>query len=164
MERDYIQVCLLRYVSHFNSHAHVERDQGATLCRQTHHHFNSHAHVERDFESSEPIKNPVDFNSHAHVERDPIAFENLVYSWDFNSHAHVERDWTSCLNSLPIPISTHTLTWSVTIFRKLCSLFIGISTHTLTWSVTKQVADDLKEYSDFNSHAHVERDATILIL
>ena len=142
MERDYIQVCLLRYVSHFNSHAHVERDQGATLCRQTHHHF--------------------------------------------NSHAHVERDWTSCLNSLPIPISTHTLTWSVTIFRKLCSLFIGISTHTLTWSVTvsagtsgdfyhisthtltwsvtKQVADDLKEYSDFNSHAHVERDATILIL
>ena len=142
--------------------------------------------MERDFESSEPIKNPVDFNSHAHVERDPIAFENLVYSWDFNSHAHVERDWTSCLNSLPIPISTHTLTWSVTIFRKLCSLFIGISTHTLTWSVTvsagtsgdfyhisthtltwsvtKQVADDLKEYSDFNSHAHVERDATILIL
>ena len=33
-----------------------------------------------------------------------------------------------------------------------------ISTHTLTWSVTKQVADGLKEYSDFNSHAHVERD------
>ena len=36
--------------------------------------------------------------------------------------------------------------------------FRVISTHTLTWSVTKQVADGLKEYSDFNSHAHVERD------
>ena len=63
-----------------------------------------------------------------------------------------------------VGISTHTLTWSVTFVKKFCKKCLRISTHTLTWSVTKQVADDLKEYSDFNSHAHVERDATILIL
>ena len=55
-------------------------------------------------------------------------------------------------------ISTHTLTWSVTVNTTLPVTNSQISTHTLTWSVTKQVADGLKEYSDFNSHAHVERD------
>ena len=34
-----------------------------------------------------------------------------------------------------------------------------ISTHTLTWSVTLRVSDP-KPYADnFNSHAHVERDS-----
>ena len=35
----------------------------------------------------------------------------------------------------------------------------GISTHTLTWSVTtaRKTADKIS--TDFNSHAHVERDA-----
>ncbi len=33
-----------------------------------------------------------------------------------------------------------------------------ISTHTLTWSVTIMVKDYQENYADFNSHAHVERD------
>ena len=88
-----------------------------------------------------------------------------VDSRDFNSHAHVERDnVVRAVFKIFHFISTHTLTWSVTFVKKFCKKCLRISTHTLTWSVTKQVADDLKEYSDFNSHAHVERDATILIL
>ena len=55
-------------------------------------------------------------------------------------------------------ISTHTLTWSVT---QSCRFHLSakrISTHTLTWSVTWRRA--LKTYGQvhFNSHAHVERD------
>ena len=33
-----------------------------------------------------------------------------------------------------------------------------ISTHTLTWSVTRERGEASQEVSDFNSHAHVERD------
>ena len=78
-------------------------------------------------------------------------------------------------------ISTHTLTWSVTLVHKLkitvennfnshahverdallkfslCQI-IGISTHTLTWSVTICVHNRRGRHLYFNSHAHVERD------
>ena len=33
---------------HFNSHAHVERDEGVTFVYNEKSNFNSHAHVERD--------------------------------------------------------------------------------------------------------------------
>ena len=36
--------------------------------------------------------------------------------------------------------------------------FLSISTHTLTWSVTTYVYMLYYRYSNFNSHAHVERD------
>ena len=80
-------------------------------------------------------------------------------------------------------ISTHTLTWSVTILRNFCTsvfsyfnshahverdapygglfLFSNISTHTLTWSVTGAISAGLTGVKDFNSHAHVERDLSI---
>ena len=58
---------------------------------------------------------------------------------NFNSHAHVERDLLALLSLQYSAISTHTLTWSVTV-----SAVSGI------WSVV-----------DFNSHAHVERDVWI---
>ena len=42
-----------------------------------------------------------------------------------------------------------------------------ISTHTLTWSVTLLTSMVMKSIADFNSHAHVERDeqktATIIL-
>ena len=38
-----------------------------------------------------------------------------------------------------MPISTHTLTWSVTAINRLMGRYMGISTHTLTWSVTMKV-------------------------
>ena len=56
------------------------------------------------------------FNSHAHVERDDRAKGQLVISsTNFNSHAHVERDEIRAIILLALSISTHTLTWSVTV-------------------------------------------------
>ena len=56
-------------------------------------------------------------------------------------------------------ISTHTLTWSVTVPLIIKVYKQNISTHTLTWSVTStgELIPDCG--IDFNSHAHVERDA-----
>ena len=98
--------------------------------------FNSHAHVERDASWINKIVAKFDFNSHAHVERDIclayFSFEKIY----FNSHAHVERDFIKKLSDEITKISTHTLTWSVTIVHKL--------------KITVE--------NNFNSHAHVERD------
>ena len=55
-------------------------------------------------------------------------------------------------------ISTHTLTWSVTIPDTMLPLKGNISTHTLTWSVTELTLALEYSNSNFNSHAHVERD------
>ena len=57
----------------------------------------------------------INFNSHAHVERDFEFFDNEMYIPNFNSHAHVERDKDQNGNYVINDISTHTLTWSVTI-------------------------------------------------
>ena len=77
--------------------------------------FNSHAHVERDASWINKIVAKFDFNSHAHVERDIclayFSFEKIY----FNSHAHVERDFIKKLSDEITKISTHTLTWSVTL-------------------------------------------------
>ena len=59
----------------------------------------------------------------------------LVYLY-FNSHAHVERDIIAVLFVGLIIISTHTLTWSVTLIVANVIYTRVISTHTLTWSVT----------------------------
>ena len=56
-----------------------------------------------------------DFNSHAHVERDEIDMALYKRLQDFNSHAHVERDVAKYENGAILQISTHTLTWSVTL-------------------------------------------------
>ena len=56
-------------------------------------HFNSHAHVERDLFTKQMSHNRIYFNSHAHVERDDVV------------------RWLSGAKG----ISTHTLTWSVTL-------------------------------------------------
>ena len=58
---------------------------------------------------------PVNFNSHAHVERDLFVQMLDSYRKDFNSHAHVERDHKTQHFLRSITISTHTLTWSVTL-------------------------------------------------
>ena len=79
-----------------------------------------------------------DFNSHAHVERDNLWLCCHSYLWNFNSHAHVERDVFTNLDNRTIFISTHTLTWSVTVHVAFCFCWFFISTHTLTWSVTPE--------------------------
>ena len=55
-------------------------------------------------------------------------------------------------------ISTHTLTWSVTKQAMSGVMLYYISTHTLTWSVTTRFTALTLYYTNFNSHAHVERD------
>ena len=55
------------------------------------------------------------FNSHAHVERDIIREYGFPVLSNFNSHAHVERDRVDLVLTYSKNISTHTLTWSVTI-------------------------------------------------
>ena len=62
-----------------------------------------------------------------------MTMEHIFY---FNSHAHVERDG----RVLKCPDS------------------MNISTHTLTWSVTIRRVRILATQGHFNSHAHVERD------
>ena len=70
------------------------------------------------------------------MERDAFEPGQMLLSLDFNSHAHVERDgcaWS--IDHRPV-ISTHTLTWSVTLTIDYGDGVQYISTHTLTWSVT----------------------------
>ena len=64
-----------------------------------------------------------------------------------------EQDYNMALS-----ISTHTLTWSVTQWVLLAWQNFSISTHTLTWSVTTHFTTLTLYYTNFNSHAHVERD------
>ena len=71
------------------------------------------------------------------MERDITEFGTIYFNYDFNSHAHVERDIANERGRNTMPISTHTLTWSVTIEN---DYYIG-------------------KPLDFNSHAHVERDS-----
>ena len=78
--------------THFNSHAHVERDADLydtwdKLQISTHTLTWSVTFVA----SALPMANGY-FNSHAHVERDPLRSAWLLAHPHFNSHAHVERD------------------------------------------------------------------------
>ena len=98
--------------------------------------FNSHAHVERDDGYRLAVSTDTDFNSHAHVERDELTLALEYSDSNFNSHAHVERDIGTFIGSYSGFISTHTLTWSVTNVALKNSATNAISTHTLTWSVT----------------------------
>ena len=100
---------------HFNSHAHVERDHCQITPPYVILYFNSHAHVERDSTRTLKVHGLVNFNSHAHVERDPIITPFPKFSLNFNSHAHVERDYNILIFRSQNAISTHTLTWSVTL-------------------------------------------------
>ena len=131
--------------------------------------FNSHAHVERDVAMFSVVDLFVNFNSHAHVERDTgnltalytrIGFQltrsrgawleysdNRGQTGNFNSHAHVERDFASPLYHFTTLISTHTLTWSVTMNEYFASGLTNISTHTLTWSVTVVTSNVMSIFS-----------------
>ena len=75
----------------------MERDLDEIVGNFTKGHFNSHAHVERDDSVSGSGDITNNFNSHAHVERDYLYGTGGSYHGHFNSHAHVERD----TNSLP---------------------------------------------------------------
>ena len=73
------------------------------------------------------------------MERDVIVLDFAFNREYFNSHAHVERDQEIITMTGDRIISTHTLTWSVTLFSIYDKAGKTISTHTLTWSVTLDV-------------------------
>ena len=143
---------------HFNSHAHVERDvQRTNRSHKTRisTHTLTWSVTLPSFSHSFSLKN---FNSHAHVERDGTHQKTIITEEDFNSHAHVERDDTMVVMLSISRISTHTLTWSVTVSFIPSTATFTISTHTLTWSVTARHRLHRCRHIHFNSHAHVERD------
>ena len=76
----------------------------------------------------------------------------------------MERDQNISIQYIVYYISTHTLTWSVTISADVKIVNNFISTHTLTWSVTFKDDIPFIYRNDFNSHAHVERDAIEMFL
>ena len=143
---------------YFNSHAHVERD-GGSAPPQSFRPISTHTLTWSVTPSPAPqtcgapisthtltwsvtapyhsnVYQIPDFNSHAHVERDGVCPVVTCYVWNFNSHAHVERDVYASSDMFLFVISTHTLTWSVTIQSLILTIWFLISTHTLTWSVT----------------------------
>ena len=71
------------------------------------------------------------------MERDENIGITSTSTMHFNSHAHVERDKINYFVKNSFIISTHTLTWSVTITVIAFRTITLISTHTLTWSVTR---------------------------
>ena len=121
MERDGRKERKMRGLKHFNSHAHVERDLYSNGCYSSIAYFNSHAHVGRDMKYHLLEYCKKHFNSHAHVERDLPSFSHSFSLKNFNSHAHVERDVKQRALVTVGLISTHTLTWSVTIRLPLTS-------------------------------------------
>ncbi len=167
---------------HFNSHAHVERDSlrisasssmwsfQLTRSRGAWHipryvdtfekDFNSHAHVERDLETKYGVFQPKDISTHTltwSVTRYHVVWPDEEFEFQLTRSRGAWRH--DVLLAVLFKISTHTLTWSVTSCFA-CSLTVpSISTHTLTWSVTLRVFISLSCFANFNSHAHVERDA-----
>ena len=91
------------------------------------------------------------------MERDLQRCNFKIFICYFNSHAHVERDPLPVPLCLSFQISTHTLTWSVTEFLVTRNENIGFQ---LTRSRGAWRKSKSYKYlqSDFNSHAHVERD------
>ena len=55
------------------------------------------------------------------MERDNPVNDDIVFDGNFNSHAHVERDPVTIVIHFLIKISTHTLTWSVTVILAVLS-------------------------------------------
>ena len=78
--------------SHFNSHAHVERDGCIKIFFTPFRHFNSHAHVERDHHHRQCL-HYSGISTHT-LTWSVTSQANLFITREcyFNSHAHVERD------------------------------------------------------------------------
>ena len=101
---------------------------------------------------------PKYFNSHAHVERDQFTTSFPHKKLNFNSHAHVERDIWGGIKVKSYEISTHTLTWSVTLEGEpatMQNVNFNSHAHVERDHYQRQL---LSDNGYFNSHAHVERD------
>ena len=161
MERDNSISWFCRTIFNFNSHAHVERDDRDTIwqLRRTKFQLTRSRGAWRI--SDEFLYAAEDFNSHAHVERD---IDRVAFGAETAISTHT-LTWSVtvcvCVHFFGLIISTHTLTWSVTKFPQDHRKFWYISTHTLTWSVTPEIRKTGLKTFYFNSHAHVERDVCL---
>ena len=127
--------------SHFNSHAHVERDFGYTDCILYATHISTHTLTWSV--TSVYVQRFTIPRISTHTLTWSVTLKRL-YSSSFFSKFQLTRSRGAWLNSI--------------------SLFVGrfsISTHTLTWSVTLWQPPKQPCTSYFNSHAHVERDRGI---
>ena len=144
-------------------------------------HFNSHAHVERD-EHNKVYVFHIQISTHTLTWSVTIDFKlyniSLVFqltrsrgAWlkeiiqkrqhkTISTHTLTWSVTRTCQHTQTRPeqISTHTLTWSVTRAVAAQRATAEISTHTLTWSVTILLLLPSLFHHNFNSHAHVERD------
>ena len=122
----------------FNSHAHVERDTSVgfiqlvdlefqlTRSREAWRddHWLYHRYVEFQLtrsrgawqERSDTERYPANFNSHAHVERDDFSSLDRLSASEFQL-TRSRGAWRIDIDNFEkrLKISTHTLTWSVTI-------------------------------------------------
>ena len=103
-------------------------------------HFNSHAHVERDALVDMAVDNK---NISTHTLTWSVTRLFQVFNLAKSTISTHTLTWSvTCARAIVeagIQISTHTLTWSVTMVHLYHLHVSQISTHTLTWSVTLDV-------------------------
>ena len=178
VERDYRHMVWSPWNAHFNSHAHVERDGANCVRNEGVSYFNSHAHVERDyiflclfkhlFISTHTLTWSVTRRMLKHLEQVQFQLTRSRGAWPvakyengailhFNSHAHVERDGVRRFIMLTTKISTHTLTWSVTVAHCIVDIILQFQL-TRSRGAWRLYTGFKYSLDDFNSHAHVERD------
>ena len=83
----------------------------------------------------------------------------IMCKGNFNSHAHVERDfllYKTNILMIKFQLTRSRGAWPIRIQGRYG--WMSISTHTLTWSVTRGKSSRVVRWTNFNSHAHVERD------
>ena len=98
------------------------------------------------------------------MERDDHAYADFHHCKHFNSHAHVERDLGQQTSVADTKISTHTLTWSVTCLLRHCRVALCKFQLTRSRGAWHDISfSTFRGSENFNSHAHVERDATLML-
>ncbi len=120
-------------------------------------HFNSHAHVERD---NNVAVATLQQTISTHTLTWSVTPNNYTDKIDLNISTHT-LTWSVTIQTktenLDLKISTHTLTWSVTLaFLKLLSRPAFQLTRSRGAWQTSSFYDGKNKH--FNSHAHVERD------
>ena len=158
MERDLSYYHLLCVIGIFQ----LTRSRGAwhklDSPKSLYTHFNSHAHVERDTPSI-VVEEALKISTHTLTWSVTTGLDTLDDELlHFNSHAHVERDFFILLACKPFCISTHTLTWSVTDLppRKIRLRLFQLTRSRGAWLFRS--FSSVNSIWHFNSHAHVERD------
>ena len=179
-------ICILdEYLRHFNSRAHVERDDVIPYFINLAH-ISTHALTWSATPPTRMVRYCCDISTHALTwsatsVRDTsgtlevisthaltwsatyIMTDNTIRAGLFQlTRSRGARPYRDLLKAAGVAeISTHALTWSATFSIRCQAPFIEISTHALTWSATIFNPLSSPIHRDFNSRAHVERDCDL---